>query len=261
MKHFTWMLAMLLGLILAWPAVGLPADPPPPQPRDQKDQKDHRDLKDQGTASPTPPGAGEIVYKPPKRGAPGGRVGGGTRGTDQTFTLSVLAPTHTGLTLQEQPVLYWYLSKPFSAPIEFTLTDDSIKPLIETRISPPFQSGVQRVRLADYGVRLAPGKRYRWFVALVVDPERRSKDILAGGTIERAASSETLSTKLGSGDKKNAAYIYAESGFWYDAIAALSELVEAAPRDVTLHQERASLLEQAGLPEIAEYDLRAVKAE
>ena len=46
------------------------------------------------------------VYKPPLRGAPGGRVGGGTRGTGrEAFILSVLAPAHTGLTSSEQPVL------------------------------------------------------------------------------------------------------------------------------------------------------------
>ncbi len=37
------------------------------------------------------------VYNPPKRGAPAGRVGGGTRGGTQrdVFVLSVLAPDHS----------------------------------------------------------------------------------------------------------------------------------------------------------------------
>ena len=102
---------------------------------------------------------------------------------------------------------------------------------------------------------------YKWLVSLVVDTERRSKDIMAGGAIERVASPAALSAKLPSDDKRKAAYAYAESGIWYDAIATLSDLVEAAPQDKALHQQRASLLEQAGLAEIAEYDLRAVKAE
>jgi len=52
-------------------------------------------------------------YQPPLRGAPGGRVGGGTRGTGrETFVLSVLAPDHTGLTVSEQPALYWFISNP-----------------------------------------------------------------------------------------------------------------------------------------------------
>ena len=49
-----------------------------------------------------------IIYKPPKRGAPGGREGAGTRGFREALpTLAILAPQdHTGLTAQEQPVLY-----------------------------------------------------------------------------------------------------------------------------------------------------------
>ena len=38
--------------------------------------------------------------------------------------LSVLAPDHTGLTTQEQPSLYWYLSEPAPYPIDLTIIDD-----------------------------------------------------------------------------------------------------------------------------------------
>ena len=196
------------------------------------------------------------VYKPPVRGAPGGRVGGGTRGADQTFMLSVLAPNHTGLTTKEQPVLYWYLTKGISTPMEFTLIDDGIKPLIETSMKPPFQPGVQRVRVADFGVRLMPGKQYRWFVAWVVDPERRSKDILAGGTIERSELPEAAAVKLSKADKSEATLIYAETGLWYDAVAAITDLIDAAPNDAALRAQRTSLLRQVGLTEVAEYEQR-----
>jgi hypothetical protein len=196
------------------------------------------------------PAVGTPVYKPPVGlGAPGGRLGGGTRGAGQTFVLSVLAPTHTGLTMREQPVLYWYLTKPISSPMEFTLSDDGVKPLIETTLKPPFGAGVQAIRLADFGVRLEPGKAYRWFVALVVDPERRSKDVLAGGTIQRIQSLETAT------DKQKAPQVYAEEGLWYDAVAAINDLIDASPKDPVLRAQRASLLEQVGLSEIAGYDL------
>ena len=250
MKPLTVMTLLAAGMLALGPiSLGFAAD------EQQKGSQAGKIVSSEKKSATVP------VYKPPPRGAPGGRVGGGTRGTDQTFTLSVLAPTHTGQTLQEQPVLYWYLSKSISSPIEFTLVDDGIKPLVETQIKPPFQPGVQKVRLADYGVHLVPGKLYKWFVTLVVDPDRRSKDVLAGGAIERVASPAALAAKLPSDDKRQAAYAYAESGIWYDAIASLSDLVEAAPQDKALHQQRASLLEQAGLAEIAEYDLRAVKTE
>src|SRR5437879_462045 len=45
------------------------------------------------------------IYKPPLRGAPSGRVGGGTRGgssgPDRSVVLSVLTPTDAGWTTQE----------------------------------------------------------------------------------------------------------------------------------------------------------------
>jgi hypothetical protein len=196
-------------------------------------------------------------YIPPVRSAPGGRVGGSTRGPGTPPTLSALAPDHTGLTIQEQPSLYWYLSKPTSYPIEFTIIDDrAIQPLIERRLSGSLQPGMQRVRLAEYGLRLSVGVLYRWSVALVVDPDNRSRDVIAGGAIERIAPPTELRAKLARAGKTRAPYLYAQAGLWYEALAAISDLIDAAPNDQVLRQERASLLEQVGLPQIAELDLR-----
>lgn len=204
--------------------------------------------KKQTTAADMP------VYKPPKRGAPGGRVSGGTRGPErQAFVLTVLAPDHTGLTVNEQPSLYWFISSPTSSPVEFTVVDPgAAKPLLETRISSPVQPGVHRIRLADHGVRLVPDVPYRWFVAVVPDPGRRSKDILAGGAIERVELAEELREKLAQAGKAKAPHIYAEAGLWYDALAAISELIESTPNDPALRKQRASLMAQAGLPEISQ---------
>ena len=194
------------------------------------------------------------VYKPPLRGAPGGRVGGGTRGTArEVFVLSALAPNHTGLTAGDQPSLYWFISSATPSPMELTVADPrGEKPLMETRISPPGQPGVQRIRLADYGVRLAPGVSYRWFVAVVPDPARRSRDILAGGTIERVDLPEELKGKLAQAGKAELPFLYAEAGLWYDALTAISELIETAPQDPALRKQRAALMVQVGLPAIGE---------
>jgi Domain of Unknown Function (DUF928) len=198
------------------------------------------------------------MYNPPPRGAPGGRVGGSSRGIEDRFPmLAVLAPDHTGLTGQEQPSLYWYLSKSTTYPIELTIIDNqTIQPLIEKRISGPIQPGVQRVQLADYGLHLSLGVPYRWSVALVVDPENRSKDILAGGFIERIALPETIRAQLAGASKARVPLIYAEAGLWYDSLAAISEVIDAAPNNSLFRSQRASLLEQVGLPEIAEHDTR-----
>jgi len=82
-----------------------------PQPEERKDKPTSKGLEPEGQKSVTP--VGLPTYRPPLRGAPGGRVGGGTRGIgDEFITLLVLAPNHVGLTVQGQPTLYWYLSKP-----------------------------------------------------------------------------------------------------------------------------------------------------
>lgn len=208
------------------------------------------------------------VYKPPLGlGAPTGLVAGGSRGAktclagdfrdgSTTLMLSVLVPAdHVGLTVQEQPSLYWYLSAATSCPVEVTLTDgQAVEPLLDLRLNPPINPGVQRVRLADHGVRLTPGVRYQWAVALVPDPSHRSKDIVAAGGIKRIEATEALHAKLTQADKEDVAAIYAEEGLWYDTVAAISDLIATAPQDSALRMQRAALLEQGQLAEVAAYD-------
>jgi hypothetical protein len=198
-----------------------------------------------------------IVYKPPKRGAPGSREGAGTRGFREALPpLTVLAPKdHTGLTAQEQPVLYWYLSQETRHPVEVILTDrQSVKPLLAVRLDPPLQPGMQRVRLADYNIHLTPGVLYKWSVSLVLNAAQRSYDVLTAGTIERVELPGEFRGQLVHVNKMTAARLYAREGLWYDTIAALSELIDATPRDTALRQQRATVLEQEGLTAAAAYD-------
>jgi len=198
-----------------------------------------------------------VTYKPPQRGAPGGREGAGTRGTGGPLpTLAVLTPKeHTGLTIQAQPVLYWYLSQETQHPVDIILTDrQSVKPLLETRLHPPLQPGIQLVRLADYNIRLVPGVAYKWSVSLITDPTQHSRDVVTAGTIERIDLPDELRGQLVQADKRTAAHLYAKAGLWYDAIATLSELIDTVPQDTLLRQQRATLLDQEGLTEAAAYD-------
>ncbi len=206
---------------------------------------------------PSPPPDAKVVYNPPKRGAPDGRVAGGTRGAGpEGPVLSALAPDHTGLTVREQPTLFWYLSKATTQPLLLTITDDQVgPPLIDTRLTPPIPPGIQGVRLADLGARLLPGVHYRWLITLVPDPDHPTGYIFAGGAIERMALPEPLSKKLAGASQLEVAALYAKEGFWYDAVTTLSEMIHAAPHDPNLRAQRAGLLEQVGLSEAAAYDV------
>lgn len=203
------------------------------------------------------PGAGQagfqpsgLVYRPPLRGAPGGRVGGGSRGGG-SVSVTALVPEGRALTSLEQPSLSWYLSSTTPAPVEVTISDDrAVKPLLEVRLPQPVQSGVQRIRLSDYGVKLEPGVQYKWFVTVVVDSARRSRDVLAGGTIERVEPSPELRARLADARPETLPMIYAEAGLWYDALGAIADLLDQTPNDPTIREGRAQLLSQAGLPKV-----------
>jgi hypothetical protein len=208
-----------------------------------------------------PAQAGQVtktfLYKPPSGlGAPsaGRRVGGGTRGTNKSVPiLSVLAPGHTGLTVREQPDLYWFASDVVTNPVELTLTlEKGDTPLLEKRLSVPTKAGIQRVRLSDYGVKLIPGERYNWSIALVLDPKRRSKDIIATGAIERV---ERADINPAAAPTTDAFYRFAADGLWYDAVMVISEMIETAPADLTLRKQRGDLLDQVDLPEVGNFDL------
>lgn len=199
-------------------------------------------------------GAGP-VYKPPVRGAPARRVGGGTRGAEQTLpSLAVLAPDHVAYTVSAQPALYWYLSKPTAVRIELTLVDEKgTEPLIERTVSDA-KPGIHRLNLADFKVTLKPDEEYQWSVSLVPDPRERSNDVIAAGAVKRIAAAPSLASRTASASREDLPAVYAAEGIWYDAIAALSELIEARPSDPKLRLQRAALLEQAGLAEAAAYD-------
>ena len=194
-------------------------------------------------------------YRPPMRGAPAARIGGGTRGIgDTTLVLVVLAPDHTGLTTKEQPTLYWYASEPVPAKLEVTLiNDEDIDPALEEVVATPGKAGIQSIDLAKTGAKLVPGKEYRWFVSVIADAGQRSNDVVASGTIQRITPSEALKSEISGADENALAGIYAREGIWYDAIDSLTRMINKSPSDSGLQQQRTALLEQVGLQDAADF--------
>ncbi|NIM27578.1 MAG: DUF928 domain-containing protein [Gammaproteobacteria bacterium] len=190
-----------------------------------------------------------FAYQPPMRGtASSGRVGGGTRGTADaaSVTVEVLAPDHAGLTVSEQPTLYWFVSQRIEVDAELTIVDEtSIDPLLELKLKPPIEAGIHALSLKEHGVQLKTDVPYQWFVAVVMDPSQRSYDLIAGGEITRVAQPSNLA---------GTPQAYAEAGIWYDLLDGLSTEIGNRPKDTELRQQRAALLEQVGLAGAAEYE-------
>jgi hypothetical protein len=100
---------------------------------------------------------------------------------------------------------------------------------------------------------------YRWYVAIVPDDARRSRDVLAGGIVQRVEPTVDLGERVARAPKEQLPQVYAEAGLWYDALDALSAVIERAPGDVALVKQRAGFLAQAGLPQIAQEDSPPVR--
>ena len=208
----------------------------------------------------------KIYFKPPLgRGSVAdqpGRRRGGARGTGiSQIVLDVLAPENTGLTAQESPTLFWYQSQPADVPLEVAvLVENQAQPVLRVRWNDAHRAGIQKLRLSDLNVKLQPGIEYEWVVALVVDPENRSQDVIASGFIKRMEPSVEQTATLAQTTAREKPSVFAEQGLWYDALESLSDGMEAHPENAEWHQWRASLLEQVGLTNAAACDRNTIAA-
>jgi hypothetical protein len=197
------------------------------------------------------------VYKPPKGiGSPGGRIGGGTRGQDD-LAIFALVPDHLGLTINDQPTLYWYLSESMEYPLVLTVNEETqVKPILETIITTTPQAGIQSAPLKNFNISLELGKEYQWFVSIAVDSNNPSKNVIAGGRIQRIRPPEELLVRLRNADPDQVTAIYSESGLWYDALASISDLINSRPASPDYRLGRKTLLEQVDLMEVAKAEER-----
>ena len=206
---------------------------------------------------PRPPEkVSEPLYQPPRRGAPGGRVGGGTRGPSPGLPLLyALVPDHVAVTAETQPSLVWYLSTATTLPLEFTVLEGiGVAPLLEVSLPSPREAGVHLISLGTYDLKFEQGKTYQWFVSLIPDPTRRSKDIIAGGLLEVVSLPEDIAKAVKQATPQEATKLLANAGFWYDALGVISQEIQANASDPGLRELRAALLEQVDLGTVAQID-------
>jgi hypothetical protein len=189
------------------------------------------------------------VYRPPLRGAPEGRVGGGSRSASAAATrlpnIELVAPAnHSGFTADRQPTLYFFVSHPVQWPMQFTIRAPlRPSPVIETTVPAPRTGGFYALPLGSYGVLLQPGVVYTWSLSVMLDPQAWSRNIVASASI---VCDPTLarSSPVAIDPAQRAAY-FAEMGLWYDAVAAAVEVKRRGSNSAI-----AALLQQGGLADI-----------
>jgi Domain of Unknown Function (DUF928) len=202
----------------------------------------------------TAPASGAL-YKPPLRGAPGGRVGGASRGDGSAGpTIELIAPAnHTGQTASATPVLYFFVSQPITVPTQLTISAPlQPAPVLETTLASPPGRGLHAMRLADYHVQLQLGIVYSWSISAVTDPKDWSRNAVASATIERVVLDPQLDNAVRAAQPAGRAALFARAGLWYDAIAAAAENAS-----LDRHAALDELLTEGGLTEPGSFDRAA----
>lgn len=195
------------------------------------------------------------IFVLPKVGKPTGRLRGGPRRLgDGTPDIYVLVPDHVGYTTSAQPVLYWYLSEQARGDVRFELTlidVYSVDQLLDERLAVPSRPGVQTIRLADHGVKLAVGEEYQWSVSLVLETRDRSEDVVSSGWIEVVETPKGMQDRLAAAGLEGAAAVYSAAGLWYETLDATYMQMIRNPDDPRHRQQLSTLLREVGLPETA----------
>ena len=204
--------------------------------------------------APANPPAGVAEYVPPLHGAPGGRIGGASRGAikppEPLPTIDQLAPAdHAGETISASPTLYYFVSKRVSWPMQLTISAPlRPAPVLEVTIPTAPGPGIYALRLADYRARLEPGIDYTWSVSIILDRNAWSRNIVASADIVRVEPSAATATAAAGAGPGRAA-MFAGAGLWYDAVAAAVD-----GREEDRHAALDALLDQVGLADVARFD-------
>ncbi len=198
--------------------------------------------------APTPaPAPGTVQFTPPKTKAIGlkRQVNAGSRSGGRASAVPVaLVPDGLGLSSSEQPVLWWFLSQPTTAKVEFTLNRGFVT-LVKVELPAATTAGLHKVDLANATkstpVKLAPGTPYEWTVR-VKQGDDPATDPVTVGWVEYRPVEPGLQAKLGTASQTQLPALYAAEGYWYDTVNLL-----AAPKP---HPDLPPLLRQVGLIDV-----------
>jgi hypothetical protein len=205
--------------------------------------------------SPALASSRRITYIPPNNGSPRRTTSNASRGCDDLSNLSLylLAPKdHVGVTASDRPTFFWYISNVSDVPVEFALVEEGVPtPLWKQKIEVQ-KAGIVSIPLPENLPQLAVGREYKWSVRLICNPVSPSAASPYISWIRKVPLTESLRSRLSNASSdRDRAFLYAQAGMWYDAVAAIVNRVgDRSFSQAEVMTELRSLLSQAGLPSL-----------
>ena len=166
-------------------------------------------------------------YQPPAGDPPSGPVlSSGTRdscGENYEVPLTVLAPTqHVGQTTTTTPTLTWFVPTTGAYRIKlslYTINENQSPELLHQIRYVESASGIVSFTLPGEEFQLNSGQRYLWEVNLACTPDAPTYSQLFVSELDIQEPSASLISALAAAQTPlKRAEIYADAGYWYDAL-------------------------------------------
>ncbi|MGB3509606.1 MAG: DUF928 domain-containing protein [Microcoleaceae cyanobacterium] len=183
--------------------------------------------------------------------------------------IALIPETNIGLTLAEYPKFFVYF--PASEVlkdkcnydvyrVEFGLLDKAGNILYFTKLKLPDTSSIIKINLPDDGSipPLAIGKKYQWYVSILLDPFDHSDDLFISGWIQRIEATPTLTQELQITKPNNHPKVYAEAGIWHETLDSLAILRQSDPNNSTFLIQWQDILKSVGLEIVADAPLLGI---
>lgn len=215
------------------------------------------------------------VFETPE-GAPGRRIGGGTRGTcpkSASGMIALVPESNLGLTLSNTPTFLFYVPKidgdnPGQIDMEFLLVDESdpenVQEIYHQRVPLPSAGGTIALTLPN-DENLPPlqvNQFYSWYFSLICNPKASDPSILSlGGWIERIEPSPTVTQELEQLTSRDRIAVYERELLWFDAIGTLAQLLQDNPNNAFLRTKWNALLASVNLSEVSQAPLLNLEPE
>ncbi|MGG6293995.1 DUF928 domain-containing protein [Leptolyngbya sp. AN02str] len=212
-------------------------------------------------------------YSPPNEppivagGSPTGRSGGGaSRGTcplvDTDLTALVPSGQHATPTAssanivwarstQSHPTLWFYSPYTLSSdmPAELVLIDKHNNIIYQTMMDHSAAPGILEVPIPASVPPLQLNQGYEWIFSVYCGPEN---PVVASGWIEGSVLNPELSAQIAEALSPVAkATLYAENGYWHDALAELAAARRANPTNEAIATAWRNLLQSVGLDNLS----------
>lgn len=160
-----------------------------------------------------------------------GRAGGGTRGNCPLATaptnsrmVPLVPGTQPALSATNSPSIWVYIPYSGTDSLKATVVlrdgDERSLPLIaSSKVTLTATPGIHEISLPQ---SLEAERLYIWYVTLHCNNSNKSQDPFVAGEVRWIAPNPVFQTHLAKASKRDQVALYAQQGFWYDAVALLA---------------------------------------